>query len=166
MFQKGEGVVHPAHGPGVLLEIRTVEVANTPQHYYAVELFNGEVLMVPVDKADEIGLRPVVMNPIDVVTVLSCCGEELPEDADARRAYLAEKVSEHNPTRVAEVLRDLVWWERAMPLSREESEIKEKALRCLACEFAFHIRAGVGTAAERLMAILEGAASSPVRRVA
>jgi RNA polymerase-interacting CarD/CdnL/TRCF family regulator len=147
----------------VFIEIRTVEVADTPQHYYAVELFNGEVLMVPVDKADEIGLRPVLLNPIDVVAVLSDCGGELPEDADARRAYLTEKVNENDPTLVAEVLRDLVWWERSAPLSQEESEIKDKALYFLACEFAFHIHAGVETAARRLMAILE---RSPVRKVA
>ena len=62
MFKVDQPVVHPAHGVGVIKEIKHQVVLGKEMEYYVIEFpFNDlDRIMVPVASADSLGLRKVV----------------------------------------------------------------------------------------------------------
>ena len=73
-YKIGDKVVHPFHGAGIITSIEEKECFGETHLYYLLNLPHSKLeLNIPVDSADSIGLRPVM----------------LPEEADAVFAQLA-----------------------------------------------------------------------------
>ena len=73
-YKIGDKVVHPFHGAGIITSIEEKECFGETHLYYLLYLPHSKLeLNIPVDSADSIGLRPVM----------------LPEEADAVFAQLA-----------------------------------------------------------------------------
>lgn len=67
-YKIGDKVVHPFHGAGIITSIEEKECFGETHLYYLLNLPHSKLeLNIPVDSADSIGLRPVM----------------LPEEADA-----------------------------------------------------------------------------------
>ena len=62
MFKKNDAVVHPAHGVGIICEISKETISGREKTYYKIEFPLNEIdtVMVPVDNAENVGLRAVV----------------------------------------------------------------------------------------------------------
>ena len=61
VFRKGDRVVYPHHGAAVIDDLVEREVLGKPRTYFKLRLPHGDlVIMVPVDGAEEVGLREVV----------------------------------------------------------------------------------------------------------
>ena len=61
MFNIGDKVVYPMHGAGVIEAIEEREVLGNKQKYYIMKLPIGEMqVMVPMDTAEEVGLREII----------------------------------------------------------------------------------------------------------
>ena len=57
-FSSGDPVVHPHQGAGTIADIVTLSHTGEPRRYYNIELVGGDVhIMMPVEQAEEIGLR-------------------------------------------------------------------------------------------------------------
>ena len=61
MYRLGEMVVHPLHGAGQIAEIVVKNVDGADKIYYVVNIASGGMsVMIPEDKLEEVGLRPVM----------------------------------------------------------------------------------------------------------
>lgn len=61
MYDIGDKVVYPMHGAGIIEAIEQREIMGEKKDYYVLHIPVGDMkVMVPVDKADEVGLREVI----------------------------------------------------------------------------------------------------------
>ena len=68
-FKVGDKAVYPAHGVGVIKGIETQDFDEIRQTFYVLKILdNGMTIMVPVENASAIGMRPVI-NEIQVEKV-------------------------------------------------------------------------------------------------
>ena len=61
MYCVGDRVVHPMHGAGIVEEIVVKKINGVERQYYVLKLsIGGMTIMVPVDTAQDIGLRDLI----------------------------------------------------------------------------------------------------------
>jgi CarD family transcriptional regulator len=136
MFRKGSQVAHPTHGAGVVVDVREITVAGSVRRYYHIDLANGNgMLMLPVEQAEEAGLRPVA-DPDLILDVLADDPQELSDNYRTRQTRAASKIKSGDVKKVAEALRDLAWRGRTGGLSSGDASLKSKAQKLLASELA------------------------------
>ncbi len=139
MFEVGDKVVHPTHGAGIISAIEEKEMVESFKFYYIIELTATQMkLMIPVDTAETIGLRPVA-RPAQIQVIyetLQGDPEELVDDFKQRQALLAEQLKSGNIIDVARVVRDLAWRHENHPLSPTESRQLDNAKQQLASELS------------------------------
>ncbi len=138
-FKKGDFVVYPMHGVGTISEITSKVVLGKRKKYYIVELINTKMrVMVPVDKADEIGLRHIISKK-DVTKVLKLLKEdyvETEEDWKVRYQNNLAKVKSGSILDVGEVTRNLYKRARDKELSIMERKLYESAYSLVINEIA------------------------------
>ena len=62
-FKIGEKAVYPAHGVAEVIGIEKKEINTTVCSFYVLKvLATGMQILVPKDKADQVGLRPVATS--------------------------------------------------------------------------------------------------------
>jgi CarD family transcriptional regulator len=153
VFRKGEKVVHPRHGAAVVEDLVELERFGEQRVYVKLRLPHGLTLMVPVESAEQVGLRGVVSrDELDEVFDL-LRGEEgrTPILWGKRyRANLAKLIS-GDIYHVAEVVRDLSLRERGRGLSSAEKRMLAKAREILISELTFV----VGSTEENAEAMLD-----------
>ena len=60
MYKVGDKIVYPMHGAGVIEDIEKMDIFDKKQTYYKVTIASeGMEILIPVDKADEVGLRDI-----------------------------------------------------------------------------------------------------------
>ncbi|MSS20622.1 CarD family transcriptional regulator [Pseudoramibacter porci] len=60
MYKVGDKIVYPMHGAGVIEDIEEMDIFDKKQTYYKVTIASeGMEILIPVDKADEVGLRDI-----------------------------------------------------------------------------------------------------------
>ncbi|MDP9118783.1 MAG: CarD family transcriptional regulator, partial [Actinomycetota bacterium] len=60
-FRKGDTVVHPEHGAAVIEELKDKDFLGEKRKYLVLRVVYGDLtLSVPVDSAEQVGLRPVI----------------------------------------------------------------------------------------------------------
>ena len=139
MFNKEEYVVYPMHGVGKVVDIAAKMVLNKRKKYYIVELINTRMrVMVPIDKAKEIGLRHIILKK-DVAKVLKLLQEEYIEQEEewkVRYQNNLTKVKSGSILEVAEVCRNLYKRARDKELSIMERKLYESAYSLVINEIA------------------------------
>ena len=74
-FKVGDRVVYPHHGAAVIKKKHSMDVAGEKKEYFVLQMAHGDLtLSVPVDKADEVGMRPPI-SVEDVEDVLRLLGK-------------------------------------------------------------------------------------------
>lgn len=138
-FKKDDHVVYPMHGVGRIADITTKNVLRKRKKYYVVELLNTKMrVMVPVEKAKEIGLRHIIQKK-DVSKILKLLKEEYVEqDEDWKVRYQnnLNRVKSGSLTSVAEVCRNLYKRARDKELSIMERKLYESAYSLVINEVA------------------------------
>jgi RNA polymerase-interacting CarD/CdnL/TRCF family regulator len=114
MFEKGDRVVHPGYGAGIVDEIKALKfLGNKRKRYYAIQLVTEPetTVMVAVRDEEKVGLRPPIPQSrlSQVWQALRANPHKLPKNHKKRQAELEEKLEDARPIQVAEVLRDLAW---------------------------------------------------------
>lgn len=150
MFSMGDAIVHPTRGVGVVVNIQEREWQGSSSQYYQIELLGREPslkLMVPIEEADELGLRLAIQqSEVDRVwRVLSSEPEDLPSNHKTRHKFLRDKLHAGDIFQVAEVLRDLTWRQKEEDhLTTRGKRIYKEALMFVAGEVA--AAQGIGVA--------------------
>ena len=142
--------------PGTITGTQTVDLSGTSQLYYVIELITGGTLMVPLQAADEARLHPLI-SPEMMVDVLSTAPQELADNVSVRRDDLDAKINLGDPTRVTEMLRDLIWRDHLTDLSLADRGHVKQAKRLLTSLLVAQPDLDARGASLRLEAMLEQA---------
>ena len=137
MYQIGEKIVYPMHGAGVVQAIEEKEVMGEKQSYYVLKIPTTEMkLMVPVEKAESIGVRPVI-SPSDIEKLFNKVKGEDEEESDNWNKRYREnlsKIKTGNSVEVAKVVKSLAHREMDKPLSTCEKKMLTNARHILVSE--------------------------------
>ncbi len=139
MFGIGDKVVHPAHGAGLVTGIKKEDLLDQYHRYYIIDLAaDHRTLMIPVSKAEEIGLRSISQGAAlsRVWRTLGAAAEALPDDHRRRQERIQEKLKTGDAIRVAEVIRDLSALKREGHLTSFDTRLLDRARQFLAYEVA------------------------------
>lgn len=130
MFQPGSKVVHPIHGTGIVTEITQMVVLGRPTRYYVFDFALNDLnkVMIPVDKAEQIGIRlPVDEIVLDEALHYLSSDEHLVPEARTNFHRIhkdySERVSSGNILEVAKVYKAL-----SVKALEKELGLKDKML--------------------------------------
>jgi CarD family transcriptional regulator len=138
-FKVGDRVVYPHHGAAVIKKKESRVVNDEKVDYFVLQMAHGDLtLSVPVNKADEVGMRPPI-SVEDVEDVLRLLGKrDVREPSNWSRRFKnhQEKLKSGDVYQVAEVVRNLALRESARGLSAGEKSMLERARVILASELS------------------------------
>ncbi|MGC9397302.1 MAG: CarD family transcriptional regulator [Anaerolineae bacterium] len=163
MFEIGDAVVHPAKGAGIITDVRRMPGLRKRLQCYKIKMVDERaktVLMIPIEKAADAGLRPATSKASlgSIWKTLAAVPQELPAEHKTRYKLLKEKLKTGNVTQVAEVIRDLAW--RRITVDKKKlnmpgQRIYDKAMRLLSGELAVTQEISVQTAKVQVEDMLE-----------
>lgn len=154
-FNVGQTVVHPHHGPAAILRLATRKVRGEEMEYLVLEVQANKLeVWVPMAKAAEVGLRPVLNGP-----ELQKLMEVLKAGADAEETQWSRRFKENtellasgNITDVARVVRNLTLRSLDKGLSHAERDMLRHARRPLLTEISLSL----GVSEDEASAVLDG----------
>jgi len=159
LFKKGDYVVYPMHGVGNIIDIAKKTVLKEEQNYYVVELINTKMrVMVPVVRAEEIGLRHIIKKN-EVAKIIKLLQEEFieqEEDWKIRYQNNLLKVKSGSILSVSEVCRNLYKRARDKELSIMERKLYESAYSLVINEVALAKNLGIEEAGNMISEVLSG----------
>ena len=133
-FKKGDTVIYPQHGACVVKGTKKIESFGEKREYLVLETVISEmVLKVPVDMAEEVGVRPPVSADEleDLVAVLAKPDPRVPSNWSRRFKNHQEKLKSGDVYQVAEVVRNLALRDADKGLSAGEKSMFVKARQVL-----------------------------------
>ena len=139
MFNVGDEVVYPMHGAGTIHAIEKKNILNEEQDYYIISMPGGVKVMVPTEKAVEIGVRNVI-DKNDVSKVLNILEEDETEMSDnwnKRYRDNMDKMKSGNIYEIADVVRNLSFKQKEKGLSTGEKKMLYNAKQILVSELVF-----------------------------
>ena len=138
-FKPNEYVVYPAHGVGQVVNVESQEVGGITLELFVVFFEKDKMtLMVPVDKAIEVGMRSL-SSPEEVARAIKTLGgrARVKRAMWSRRAQEYEqKINSGDILSIAEVVRDLHRSDGQREQSYSERQLYEAARERLTREIA------------------------------
>lgn len=135
-FKRGDLAVYPNHGVG---EIISIEPRNEVQCYVVNILSDGSKVIVPVETAEDTGLRELISLEV-AQEVYNCFKyrnlELLKMNWNKRYRFLQEKMKTGKVTDVATVISDLMFLKKKKGLSYGEERLLNDAEDILATELS------------------------------
>ncbi len=142
MFQTDELVVYPAQGVGKIERIAHDEISGVQCEFYIVRIVSNNItLMVPVNNALNVGLRPLSDGDKAQEILQLLCSEEKPpvhtgQNWNRRFREYSEKLKSVNLLEVAKVVRELLLIGQNKELSFGEKRMLEQAMLLITGELA------------------------------
>jgi len=156
-FDVGDRVVYPHHGAAVITKREKRKINGSTTEYLVLVMAHGELtLSVPVDKADEVGMRPPIgKDEVDDLFDL-LAKKDIREPANWSRRFKnhQEKLKSGDVYQVAEVVRNLALRDQAKGLSAGEKSMFLKARSVLVSELSFALDVDEDEAQRRVEAQL------------
>jgi len=152
-FKKGETIIYPQHGACIVMGTKKMEAFGEKREYLILQtVINEMTLKVPVDMAEEVGVRPPVSADEleDLVAVLSKPDPRVPSNWSRRFKNHQEKLKSGDVYQVAEVVRNLALREVTKGLSAGEKAMLVRARGILVSELSFALNVSEDEALERL----------------
>jgi CarD family transcriptional regulator len=139
MFKVGDKIVYPMHGVGKIESIEKKTVLKQRDTFYIITIINsGMKVMIPVEKAEAIGIRAIISKrEVSKVLLLLKKKEVITED-DWKLRYQGniDKVKSGSIYEVGEVARDLYRRSKEKELSIMERKLYENAYQLVIHEIA------------------------------
>jgi CarD family transcriptional regulator len=140
MFKKGDKVVYPAHGIGVIDDVEQKMVVGKKRLFYVIKILeNGVTVMTPVDNVDKVGLRGL-SDKKEISRALKTLRKEvelsLNENWNRRQKGYFNKIKTGSLFEVAEVYRDLYLLQLEKELSFGERKMLDNARFLIVSEIA------------------------------
>lgn len=136
MFNVGDKIVHPMHGAGTISAIEEKNIGNETEEYYIISMPGEVKVMVPIAKAEQIGVRNIIAES-DVSKVLGILEEdetEMSNNWNKRYRDNMDKMRSGNIFEVADVVRNLSFKQREKGLSTGEKKMLNNAKQILVSE--------------------------------
>ena len=126
MFAKGDKVVYPLHGAGIIEDLEEKKIDGTEQSYYVLRIPIGNLkIMVSVKNAEVMGIRKVMKSNelIDAMASVKIKPVEMNDNWNLRYKENMEKIRTGFVSESAEVFRNLRIRERERGLSSAEKKM-------------------------------------------
>ncbi len=148
-FMPGDLIFHPKYGFGTIQSLACQEcirfdrkpLAGNPQaelteEFYEILLAAGGKLLVPVSRAQSVGLRHLYYGIELFRTELCSPAASLPADVRERAAVLRTYEQKHEPGALAHAVRDLLAHGRRCALSAGDNKWLDKSCQQISTEVA------------------------------
>jgi len=140
MYEVGDKIVYPMYGAGVIESIEEKEILGEKKKYYVMKMPFGEMrLMIPINKANSIGIRSVVDKSVADRVLSSLEDRNIEQTSNWNRRYRENmiKIKSGNVFDVADVVKALTIRDRQRGLSTGERKMLNNAKRMLISELVF-----------------------------
>lgn len=136
-FTLGDKIVHPLHGAGIIEDIAQQKVNGEVRSYYVMRVMaGGMTVMIPVQSAVNVGLRPV-MCPEEADCVIASIADIIVEDdRNWNKRYRDNmiRIKSGELREVAKVIKSLIARDRERGLSAGERKMLHSAKQILVSE--------------------------------
>ena len=136
MFNVGDKIVYPMHGAGTIDAIEEKNILGEKQNYYVIKMPREVKVMVPTDKAEEVGVRNIIGKE-EAAKVMSILGEnetEMSQNWNKRYRDNMDKMKSGDIYEVADVVRNLSFKQKEKGLSTGEKKMLNNAKQILVSE--------------------------------
>lgn len=136
MFNVGDKIVYPMHGAGTIDSIEEKDVLGEKQSYYILRMPGEVKVMVPIAKAEEIGVRNVIDkgSADKVFKVLEQNETEMNKNWNKRYRDNMDKLKSGDIYEIADVVRNLSFKQKERGLSTGEKKMLNNAKQILVSE--------------------------------
>ena len=136
MFNVGDSIFYPMHGAGTIEAIEEKDILGEKQNYYILKMPGEVKAMVPVEKANEIGIRSIIDSKTagKVISVLEENSTEMSMNWSKRYRDNMEKMKSGDIYEVADVVRNLSFKQKEKGLSTGEKKMLLNAKQILVSE--------------------------------
>jgi CarD family transcriptional regulator len=142
-FQVDQKVVYPSQGVGLIKSIEQRKFKDTKTLYYVIYLEVSDMtIMVPVDKAMELGIRATVSRD-EAQKALEFIGEEfepIPSDWKLRYQMNLDLLKKGSVKDIASIVRSLYHRSKVKELPILERKLYDSALKLLEDEVSISLR--------------------------
>lgn len=158
-FKVDQRVVYPSQGVGRITSITEKKFKDAAVLYYIIYLeFSDMTVMVPVDKARDLGIRPIVPKD-EALKALNFIAEEyapIPSDWKLRYQMNLDLLKKGSVMDIASVVRSLYHRSKIKELPILERKLYDSALNLLQDEVSFSLSKPKEEIAEIIRQKLEG----------
>ena len=142
-FQVDQRVVYPSQGVGIIKSIEEKPFKEKKILYYVVYLQVSDMtIMVPVDKAVELGIRPIVAKDeaLKALELISEDYEPIPSDWKLRYQMNMDLLKKGSVLDIATIVRSLYHRSKVKELPILERKLYDSALKLLEDEISCSLR--------------------------
>ena len=136
MFNVGDKIVYPMHGAGRIDAIEEKNILGENQSYYILKMPGEVKVMVPIDKAEQIGVRNIIDKEEagKVIAVLEENETAMSDKWNKRYRDNMDKMKSGDIYEVADVVRNLSFKQKEKGLSTGEKKMLYNAKQILVSE--------------------------------
>lgn len=136
MFNVGDKIVYPMHGAGTIDAIEEKDILGEKQNYYIIKMPGEVKVMVPISKAEDVGVRSIIGKEEagKVLQVLEANETEMPNNWNKRYKENMDKMKSGDIYEVADVVRNLSYKQKEKGLSTGEKKMLNNAKQILVSE--------------------------------
>jgi CarD family transcriptional regulator len=142
-FQVDQRVVYPSQGVGIIKSIEEKSFKENTVPYYVIYLEVSDMtIMVPVDKATGLGIRPIVAKDeaLKALDLISEDYEPVPSDWKLRYQTNIDLLKKGSVTDIATIVRSLNHRSKVKELPILERKLYDSALKLLEDEVSSSLR--------------------------
>ncbi|NNL98018.1 MAG: histone H1-like repetitive region-containing protein [Acidimicrobiia bacterium] len=156
-FKVQDKVVYPHHGAAIIVKKEKQPVDGKRVDYFVLEVATDQLIVrVPVDRAEELGVRPVISK--NAARKVFAVFRDEPQEAGSNwsRWYkvLTEKINSGDIYQVAEVVRDLTYAQQLKGISPALKRMLSKAHLILNSELRFALNLDEDETEKRILRAL------------
>ena len=136
MFNVGDFIVYPMHGAGTIDAIEEKDILGEKQSYYILKMPGEVKVMVPTNKAEQIGVRNIIdkSSANKVFEILEEDETQMSMNWNKRYRDNMEKMKSGDIYEVADVVRNLSFKQKEKGLSTGEKKMLINAKQILVSE--------------------------------
>ena len=136
MFNVGDKIVYPMHGAGTIDAIEQKDILGEKQEYYIIKMPGEVKVMVPTNKADQIGVRNIIdkNEAGKVLEILEANETEMSSNWNKRYQENMNKMKTGSIYEIADVVRNLSYKQKEKGLSTGEKKMLNNAKQILVSE--------------------------------
>lgn len=137
MFHKGDKIVYPLYGAGVIEDLEQREIDGDNQTYYVLRIPVGNLkIMISAGKAESLGIREIYAKDEILRVISGVTGKpvDMPENWNQRYKENMERIKSGKLNEVVLVFRNLLVRERERGLSTAEKKMMTTAKQIILSE--------------------------------
>ena len=137
MYNKGDRIVYPMYGAGIIQGLEAKDIDGQTLTYYELNIPVGNlVIKISAAKAEELGVRPVLSKSEVLNELRNSVNEhvDMPDNWNLRYKENMERVKSGKLSQVAIVFRSLLLREREKGLSTAEKKMMTNAKQIILSE--------------------------------